>query len=262
VGDGPGRQVLGVRGQPSARSAGPGTAACRHPGAGSGRRLPPCSWATRCAMARPRPPMPPPGRCSGGSRSDWPCASRCDRSAGRPGPLSSTITSAWPACCCSRTRTGVGPAAWRSGVVDQVAQRTLDQLQVAVQFQPAGRHAVQHRRRGRARGSNFCTASLTSSSRLKRSRCSTWSVDCSEASSNSCCDRRRTLSLCASAAPARAAGRLGRHLGQRLQVAVQRRQRRAQVVRHAGHHLAVAAAWAASRRPAVRCVASFRQRPG
>jgi hypothetical protein len=76
------------RGSPAPRHAVMGSA--RHSrvppaGAGSGCRLPPCSTATRWAMARPSPPMPPLGAAAAVRAAAGPRARRCASSAATRG---------------------------------------------------------------------------------------------------------------------------------------------------------------------------------
>ena len=128
------------------------------------------------------------------------------------------------------------------GVVDQVRQGTLDQLQVAVEFQAARRYAMQH-----DRGLHIAEFELLHRIRHHFVQAEAFAVQhlfgglqrgqfeqLLRKPADFAALRQRRLQH------GRAAFSVGCGLArQGLQVAVQRRQRRAQVVRHAGHHLAV-----------------------
>ena len=133
------------------------------------------------------------------------------------------------------------------GVVDQVGQRALDQLQVAFQFQPAGRRALQGDGCGRIAqlellhrvGHQFVQAEALAVQhlvgRLQRRQLEQL---LRQAAHLVALRQRGTQHALAS----RGIGLLReRAAGQRFQVTVQRGQRCAQVVGHAGHRLAVRA---------------------
>ena len=144
--------------------------------------------------------MPPPvSRRSAGSRTESPASRRFCSSGGRPGPPSSTSTATSASLQRMLTCTVSKPGEWRTALsIKLVSARSIRCRSPCNSTAPGGWPASLTRPAGINRP-NFCTASATNSSRRKRSLCSTCSIDCKVASSNSCWVRRRSLSLCASA---------------------------------------------------------------
>ena len=80
--------------------------------------VPPCSWTTQRAMARPRPVPPPEARAPRVNRSKTRSRSAC----GMPGPSSATSISTWSPSRRPMTRDRPAGGAVPGGVVEQVGQ--------------------------------------------------------------------------------------------------------------------------------------------